>query len=126
MMAVRSVDPADRAPRARSKLWCFAWQKRIGMGAIAASREPCPIWGTRSLAARSPTSSNEMASNQRRSTTGRRLGKRYLRCSVKREEADFSQPRRNDSRHWHRLGEARPRKIPFGPAEQVDLFPVRL
>ena len=94
--------------------------------AICGFKVPCRTSGIDSHAVRSRISSRGMASSPHRNEAAGPRGRRYLRCSVKREEADFSQSQRNDSRHLHRLGESRQRKIPFGQAEQVDLFPVRL
>ena len=46
----------DRAPPERSRLWSFAWQNRIGIGATGAYSVRCLISVTTSRAAPLPTS----------------------------------------------------------------------
>src|SRR5215471_20227439 len=54
-MAVAIADQNDHARRERSKLWCCAWPKKTGIGAIGVSRAHSVIWDTRWHAARLPT-----------------------------------------------------------------------
>ena len=70
-------DPGDHGLRPRSKLWWFGWQRKTGIGAIGESKVRCRIWATRLRGARSLIFCSGTGKSQRRSETGRQLGRNF-------------------------------------------------